>query len=146
MLTNKVIDKASNKQLLFKITFGFCFLLLYCLPMVGAGAFWFSKDQRVEDRINADHQTFSDNSHHSWENLVLFRFSPKPKQQESIEETDTEENENESWQKHLLSIFLDELSKKEGSACSFIYKESLLQTRRDVALFVMHHSWRTFIV
>jgi len=129
----------------FKATFGFCFLFLYCLPMVLAGAFWFSNDAHVAESSTEHHSSFSDNSHSTWESMVLFRFSPKPKQQETAQEVDTEEDENENWHNRLLSIFLDELSKKAGSASGFIYKESLLQTRRELALFVLHHSWRTFI-
>lgn len=137
--------KTNKKRCLFRGTFGFCFLFLYCLPMVWAGAFWFSNDVHIAEAATEHHQSFSDNSHSSWESMVLFRFSPKPKQQETAEETDTEEDENADWHKRLLSVFLDELSKKAGSASGFIYKESLLQTRRELALFVLHHSWRTFI-
>lgn len=137
--------KTNKKRCLFRGTFGFCFLFLYCLPMAWAGAFWFSNRANSTETNHEEHATFSDNSHSSCENLVLYRFSPKPKQQESAEETDAEEDENEDWSKRLLSVFLGELSKKAGSASVFIYKESLLQTRRELALFVLHHSWRTFI-
>lgn len=130
---------------MFKVTFGFCFLFLYCLPLLGAGAFWFSHDQLIEERISTDHQTLSDNSHHSWENLTLFRFSPKPKQQEKTVETDAEEDENTEFNKWFLSLFLDKLSDQIGSKSGFIYRASFLQTRRELALFVLHHSWRTFI-
>jgi len=137
--------KTYKNRCLFRGTFGFCFLFLYCLPMALAGAFWFSNDADVAESSTEHHSSFSDNSHSTWESMVLFRFSPKPKQQETAQEVDTEEDENENLHNRLLSIFLDELSKKAGSASGFIYKESLLQTRRELALFVLHHSWRTFI-
>ncbi len=146
MQFDKTISKASGKRVMFKITFGFCFLFLYCLPLLGAGAFWFSNDLKAEERLSSNHQSFSDNSHHSWENLTLFRFSPKPKQQEKTVETDTEEDENTEFNKWLLSVFLDKLSDQIGSKSGFIYRASFLQTRRELALFVLHHSWRTFIV
>ncbi len=144
MRSDEAISKMA-KGFIFKITFGLCFLILYCLPLAGAGAFWFSHDLKAEENLHCEGTHLIDGSHHSWENLTLFRFSPKPKQQEKTVETDAEEDENTEFNKWFLSLFLDKLSDQIGSKSGFIYRASFLQTRRELALFVLHHSWRTFI-
>ncbi len=134
-----------QNRALFKARFGIFFLFLYLLPFVGTGAFWFNTNLQTEVRLTQDSPLYSDSSKTTWENLSLFRFSPKPKQQDTSSESDESVGENLDWNRWLLSHFLNELSKLECAKTGYIYRSSLLLNGWDIALFVLHHSWRTFL-
>jgi hypothetical protein len=139
-------DLSNRHNLLFRISFGLCFFFLYSLPFIGASGYWLSSVQPKHFNSAEGEHYFCDNGQHSWENIMLFRFSPKPKQQDNVDESEVKETENIKWNKWFLCSLLDKLSDDIGSKTSFVYRSSFLQTRRLVALFVLHHSWRTFIV
>jgi hypothetical protein len=137
--------KSSGYDRFFRISFGLCFFFLYSLPLVATSGYWLSSVQPHHFNSDNDEHYFCDNGAHSWENVLLFRFSPKPKQQDKVDENDVKETENSKWTKWFLSTLWDTLSDDIASKTSFVYRCSFLQSRRFVALFVLHHSWRTFI-
>lgn len=139
-------EKKSNRHdRFFRISFGLCFFFLYCLPIIGTSGYWLSSVKPYHFNSDINEHYFCDNSTHSWENALLFRFSPKPKQQDNVDESDVKETEDSKWTKWFLNILLNKLSEEVESKTSFFFRCSFLQTRRPIALFVLHHSWRTFI-